>query len=330
MSSLRVSPAGNHPLPEGRVIALCGGVGGAKLALGLARLLPAERLTVVVNTGDDFDHMGLRVCPDLDTVMYTLAGQNNQAQGWGLADESWRLMERLVALGGDDWFQLGDLDLATHILRSHWLREGQSLTQVTARLAHSMGVATPLIPMSDDPVSTVVHTVDGRTLPFQHYFVRERCQPVVARLEFAGAAAARPHPLLLQLLADPATAGVVICPSNPYLSIDPLLQLPGVREALQGSAAPVVAVAPIVAGGAIKGPTAKIMSELGVPVTAAAVAQHYGDVLDGFVLDRQDAAQLDDIAALGVTVAVEQTIMRTLEDRTGLAAATLQLIRRHG
>lgn len=329
MSRLHAAPTENHPLPQGRILALCGGVGGAKLALGLARLLPPERLTVVVNTGDDFDHMGLRVCPDLDTVMYTLAGQNNQAQGWGLADESWRLMERLVALGGEDWFQLGDLDLATHILRNHWLREGQSLTQVTARLAQSMGVATPLIPMSDDPVSTLVHTADGRTLPFQQYFVRERCQPVVARLEFAGAAVARPHPLLLQQLADSDTAGVVICPSNPYLSIDPLLRLPGVREALQRSNAPVVAVAPIVAGGAIKGPTAKIMSELGVPVTPTAVAQHYRDFLDGFVLDQQDAGQADAIAALGVTVAMEQTVMQTLADRTALAAATLELIRRH-
>lgn len=316
----------DNPLPQGRIIALCGGVGGAKLALGLARLLPPEQLAVVVNTGDDFDHMGLRVCPDLDTVMYTLAGQSNPVQGWGLADESWRLMERLVALGGADWFQLGDLDLATHILRTAWLREGLTLTQVTQRLALALAIGATLLPMSDDPVSTVVHTADGRSLPFQQYFVRERCEPVVSRLEFVGADVAQPHPRLLQLLAEEETAGVVICPSNPYLSIDPLLQLPGLRSALQQSGVPVVAVAPIVAGGAIKGPTGKIMTELGVPVTPHAVARHYDGLLDGFLLDRQDAEQADAIAALGIRVVIEQTVMQTLADRMALAAAALGLI----
>lgn len=318
------APAAN--LSHGRIIALCGGVGGAKLALGLAHLLPPERLTIVVNTGDDFDHMGLRVCPDLDTVLYTLAGQSNQAQGWGLADESWRLMQRLVTLGGEDWFQLGDLDLATHILRTQWLRDGETLTQVTRRLTQALGVDTQILPMSDGSVATVVHTADGRTLPFQQYFVREQCAPVVTRLEFMGAATAEPHPELLQQLADSSTAGVIICPSNPYLSIDPLLELPGVRDALQQSRAPVVAVAPIVAGGAIKGPTAKIMAELGVPVTPYTVAQHYGDFLSGFMLDRQDAALAGEIVALGVRVAVEQTVMKTLDDRINLATATLRLI----
>lgn len=314
------------PLPRGRVIALCGGVGGAKLALGLARVLSPQQLMVVVNTGDDFDHMGLRVCPDIDTVIYTLAGQSNAAQGWGLADESWRVMGRLATLGGEDWFQLGDLDLATHVMRTHWLREGISLTEVTRRLARSLAVPVPVLPMSDDPVSTVVHTADGRRLPFQQYFVRERCEPVVSRLEFAGAETARPHPELMRLLASDEVAGVVICPSNPYLSIDPMLHLPGLRDALRRSRAPVVAVAPIVAGGAIKGPTAKIMKELGVPVTPAAVVRHYGDLLDGFVLDRQDADQMETIAAMGPAVAVEQTVMRSVEDRIALAAAVLRVI----
>lgn len=315
-----------QPLLQGQVIALCGGVGGAKLALGLALLLPPEQLTVVVNTGDDFDHVGLRVCPDLDTVVYTLAGQSNTAQGWGLADESWRVMERLVALGGDDWFQLGDLDLATHIMRNQWLREGLSLTETMRRLAQALGVSHPVLPMSDDPVNTLVHTADGRRLSFQQYFVRERCEPVVSRLEFAGAQAARPNPELMQLLADEQTAAVVICPSNPYLSIDPMLSLTGLREALRQTRAAVVAIAPIVAGGAIKGPTAKIMAELGIPVTSAAIAQHYGDVLDGFVLDQQDAVHRETIAASGLKVAVEQTVMSNLDDRVALAAAVLRLV----
>lgn len=312
-----------HPAIEGRVVALCGGVGGAKLALGLMNNLRPEQLVVVVNTGDDFDHLGLRICPDLDTVMYTLAGQSNREQGWGLADESWRVMQRLTALGGEDWFQLGDLDLATHLMRSHWRQQGLTLTEITRRLTTAMGVGVPLLPMSDDPVSTVVHTAGGEALAFQDYFVRQRCAPVVSRLEFVGAERARPQPEWLEVLAADDLAGVVICPSNPYLSIDPMLAIPGVREALQRVRAPRVAVAPIVAGGAIKGPTAKIMAELGIPVTPQAVASHYADLLDGFVLDASDAEARSSIADTGLAVAVEQTVMRTLDDRVSLAGRVL-------
>jgi LPPG:FO 2-phospho-L-lactate transferase len=246
-----------------RIIALSGGVGGAKLALGLSRVLPPGDLTVVANTGDDFEHLGLSISPDIDTLLYTLAGLDNPATGWGRRDESWNFMAALEALGGETWFRLGDRDLATHIERTRRLRAGESLSQITDDFRRRFGIAARILPMSDDPVRTRVKTKDG-WLDFQPYFVRHRCEPVITAIEFAGAADARPQPELLAALADPALSAVIICPSNPFISIEPILALRGVRAALRDCAAPVVAVSPIIGGHAVKGPTAKMMQELGL------------------------------------------------------------------
>ena len=313
------------------ILALAGGVGGAKLAAGLERAVdrPVDLLTVV-NTGDDFEHLGFSICPDLDTVMYTLSGRANPETGWGLAGESWNFLEALGALGGEDWFRLGDRDLATHVERTRRLRAGERLSAVTADLSARLGVPSRIAPMSDDPVRTVVETPDG-DLPFQEYFVRRRCEPAVRGLRFEGAPAARMSAAFVAALADPTLEAVVICPSNPYLSVDPILAVPGVRAALAGCAAPVVAVSPIVGGRAVKGPAAKIMGELGVEVSAATVAARYRDLLDGFVLDETDralAGAIESAGAAGLRVSIERTVMRTGEDRTRLAARVLRFARR--
>jgi LPPG:FO 2-phospho-L-lactate transferase len=309
---------------SGRVLALCGGVGGAKLALGLARELPPERLLVVGNTGDDFEHLGLHVSPDLDTVMYTLAGLANPETGWGLAGETWGFLAALERLGAETWFRLGDHDLATHVERTRRLRAGDSLSAITAGLCRALGVGTRLAPMSDQPVRTVVETAGG-DLPFQVYFVRERCAPAMRGLRFEGAGQARPAPALAAALADPYLTAVVICPSNPWLSIDPILAVPGVLDGLRRTAATRIAVSPIVGGRAIKGPTAKIMAELGVPASAVEVARRYGalGILDRYVLDEEDRALAPEVEALGVEVAIEQTVMRTLDDKVALARRLL-------
>lgn len=304
---------------ETKVLALCGGIGGAKLALGLARTLAPGQLTVMINTGDDFEHLGLTICPDIDTVTYTLAGINDTVRGWGLAGESWAFMDALRGLGGEAWFQLGDRDLATHILRTQRLSAGESLSAVTADLAARLGITARLLPMSDQKVRTMVDTREGE-LPFQRYFVEQQCRPVVTAIRFEGAAEATVQPDILALLADPKLAAIVLCPSNPYLSIDPLLAVPGLRAALRASSAPVIAVSPIVGGRAIKGPTAKIMTELGLPVTVRAVADHYRDLLDGLVIDDADAGEADH---LGLPVRVTGTVMETMDDRDRLARAVL-------
>ncbi len=303
---------------SGKVLALCGGVGGAKLALGLSLVLPPERLTVIVNTGDDFTHLGLRVCPDIDTVTYTLAGLSNTELGWGRAGESWEFMENLRTLGGPAWFNLGDKDLATHVERTRRLMDGDSLSAVTADFAGKLGIGPTLAPMTDDEVATVVET-DGGDLAFQHYFVRDKCQPAVRGIRFEGAEAAMPSPAFIAALRGDLDA-IVICPSNPYLSVDPMLAMPGVREALAAQGAPVIAVSPIVGGKAIKGPTAKLMGELGLEVTQATVVHHYRGLIDGLVLDTQDRG---DAEGLGVSTYVTDTVMKTIEDRTGLARAVL-------
>lgn len=307
---------------QGSVLALTGGVGGAKLALGLSALLPPDRLTIVANTGDDFKHLGLHIAPDLDTVMYTLAGLANPEQGWGIAGESWAAMDALAGLGAETWFRLGDRDLATHLLRSQWLRAGKSLTAVTDLLCQRLGIPYRLLPMSDNPVRTLVATAAGE-LAFQHYFVRERCAPPVTGFRFAGIESARPQGDFMDRLRAPTLAATVICPSNPFVSIRPILGLPGVEAALRASAAPVIAVSPIVAGRALKGPAAKMMAELRLPATAAAVAAVYGDLLTGFVIDEADGAQADQIRDLGIEVLVVPTVMASREDKIALARHVL-------
>ena len=303
-----------------RYIALTGGIGGAKLALGLTRVLPPDQLLLVVNTGDDFEHLGLKICPDIDTLTYTLAGMNNPDVGWGRADETWSFMAALEELGGETWFNLGDKDLALHHLRTKLLASGLSLTDVTGAFCEQLKIRHPVVPMSDDPVATMVVTRDGE-LSFQHYFVRDRCKPRVTAVRFAGSENATPSPELMQALA--AAEGVIICPSNPFLSVDPLLSIPGVRAALKASPARVIAVSPIVGGNAIKGPTAKIMRELNLAAMADEVAAYYGDLLDGFVLDELDKFVAKDIA---VPTRVTQTVMQSLDDRIALATDCLDFI----
>ena len=297
-----------------QVLALCGGVGGAKLALGLYRVLGRDRLTLVVNTGDDFEHLGLNVSPDIDTVVYTLAGLADPERGWGRAGESWHFMGALRDLAEDTWFNLGDCDLAMHVLRTEWLRRGGSLTAFTARAAGKLGIAARVLPMTDDSVRTIVATEEGE-LPFQHYFVRRRCEPPVRSIRFQGAETSRLTPELLDVLARPLRA-IVICPSNPFLSVDPILAVPELRAALVNQSAPVVAVSPIIGGQAVKGPTAKMMSELGIAVTTHSIAAHYEGLIDGLLIDSTDIA---DRASVDLPVIATNTLMRSLADRERVA-----------
>ena len=303
----------------GSVLALSGGIGGAKLALGLNRVLPPDQLIIIANTGDDFEHLGLAISPDLDTLMYTLAGLSNPDTGWGRRGETWTFMAALRELGGESWFQLGDGDLATHVERTRRLAAGETLSAITADFCRRLAVGPKILPMSDQRVRTRLRCADG-LIDFQDYFVRRRCEPAVSALTYEGAAAASPHPDFVAALDDPLLRCVLICPSNPFLSVDPILALPGIRERLKSCPAPVVAVSPIIGGRAVKGPTAKMMSELGLPVTAAAVAQHYGELIDLYVVDHADA---DTVSLPGVMVASSATLMSSLADREALARAVL-------
>ncbi|HVA15676.1 MAG TPA: 2-phospho-L-lactate transferase [Stellaceae bacterium] len=303
-----------------RVIALSGGVGGAKLALGLSRILSPGDLTVIANTGDDFEHLGLAISPDLDTLLYTLAGIDNPETGWGRRDESWQFIAALEALGGAAWFRLGDRDLATHVERTRRLRAGETPSRIADDFRRRLGIAARILPMSDDPVRTQVRTAEG-WLEFQDYFVRRQCRPEISAIEFRGAGDARPQPEFLAALADPALRAVIICPSNPFISIEPILALPGIGAALRACPAPVVAVAPIIGGHAVKGPTAKMMRELGIATSAAAVARRYGDLIDAYVVDDADASGC---AGLDCAVVPAKALMETLADREALARIALQ------
>ena len=304
---------------SGRVVVLTGGVGGAKLVLGLQQLLDPANVTAIVNTGDDFTHLGLHVSPDIDTLLYTLSGKSNVAQGWGREGESWNFLDALRSLGGEDWFMLGDGDLALHVLRSMRLARGDSLSAITADFARAWGIGIDVLPMSDRPVATHLDTDEG-VLPFQRYFVERRCQPVVRKVLFEGAAEAAPAPGVCEAILAPETEAILIAPSNPYLSVDPIFAVPGIRDALLAAQAPVIAVSPIVGGEAVKGPTAKLMRELGSQVTPQAVAAHYGDVLDGMLVDERDA-KVD----LGIASVQTDTLMTTLDDRVRVAQAALAL-----
>ena len=304
----------------GHIVALSGGVGGAKLAHGLSLALPPEELSIIVNTGDDFRHLGLHIAPDLDSVLYALAGWSDPARGWGRRDETWTFMEALKGLGGETWFQLGDGDLAMHVERSWRLAQGAGLSEVTAHLCRALGIATRVLPMSDDAVRTRVRTAEG-WLDFQEYFVHRRCKPAVREFLFAGAETARAQPDALAALERRDLRAIIICPSNPFVSVEPILAVPGLRAAIRQSQAPVVAVTPIIGGKAIKGPAAKMMSELGLDVSGAAVARRYADLIDGFVIDRSD--EFPDPLP-GVTFFSAATLMNSTADRLRLARAVLQ------
>jgi LPPG:FO 2-phospho-L-lactate transferase len=302
-----------------KVIALAGGVGGARLADGLAQILEHDALTVIVNTGDDFEHLGLKICPDLDTVIYTLAGLSNPASGWGRSGESWKALESLGELGGPTWFRLGDRDLGLNLERTRRLRLGHTLSQVTKHFCQSLGVRAQVLPMSDDPVPTCVLTDEG-DLPFQEYFVRRQCQPRVSGFRFFGAEHAAPAPGVLDAIRQADL--IIFCPSNPWVSVDPILAVLGIREALRPK--PVVAVSPIIGGHAVKGPAAKMFRELGLESSAISVAQHYGELLSGFVLDAVDAAQAGEIRSHGIAILTTDTIMKTPQKRLVLAEEVIR------
>lgn len=311
-----------------RVIALSGGVGGAKLLRGFYRVLPPGTLAALVNTGDDFEHLGLHISPDIDTALYTLGGLADPEQGWGRRDETWNFMAALESVGGETWFRLGDADLALHVERTRCLKAGHSLTSVTRHFAQRFGIGAEILPMSDDRIATRVLTNEGE-LAFQDYFVRRRCLPPVRGLRFEGAESARLSVAARAAFASPELRAIVIAPSNPWLSIDPLLAIPELREALRSAAVPVVAVTPIIAGKAIKGPTAKIMGELGIDISPLSVAEHYGDVLDGFVLDSRDEALADRFT---IATEVTDTFMRSpdVSDRVAQTAYDLAARLAHG
>ena len=303
-----------------KIAALAGGVGGAKLADGLAQILSPEDLTIIVNTGDDFEHLGLFISPDLDTICYTLAGLANPETGWGRREETFNLLENLQKLGGPDWFRLGDQDMATHLERTRRLREGQTLSQITSEFCRIWGVKHTVLPMSDQPVNTMVETTEDGELAFQEYFVQRKCQPTVKGFRFAGIESALPAPGVLNAikLAD----AIVICPSNPWVSIDTILALPAIRPLL--STKQVVAVSPIIGGRTVKGPAAKMYTELGLPPSALTVARHYSDILSGFILDSIDS----DLAKFfTISTVISNTIMKTQNDRRSLAQDVLNLIR---
>ena len=297
-----------------KVVALAGGVGGAKMVDGLSQVLIPENLAVVVNTGDDFEHLGLHISPDLDTVCYTLAGIANPDTGWGRANETWQTMKAIEEMGGPTWFRLGDRDLGLHLERTRRMREGQSLSQVTEFFCQVFGIRSRVLPMTDQLVPTRVYTVDGE-LPFQEYFVHHHCEPKVTGFRFDGIERSKPTKGLLGTIQ--AADLVIICPSNPWVSIDPILSVPGIRPAVEKSV--VLAISPIIGGQTIKGPAAKIYAELGIQPSAQAVAHHYGSLLDGIVLDKVDIGQAENIQKQGIKTCVTDILMKTPSDRTRLA-----------
>lgn len=313
----------------GMIVALAGGVGGSKLVLGLASVAPPERLAVIVNTGDDEEFYGLRVCPDLDTVLYTLSGLVHPAQGWGLTEERFDTLEMLQRYGAETWFRLGNRDLATHLLRSQWLREGLKLTEVTARLAHALGVAVRILPMTDEPVATRITIEEEssrgeRELAFQEYFVQRQWRDSVRAVRYAGIEQAQVTTDIREVLEQ--ASAIVFCPSNPLVSIEPILSVPGLREAVRAAACPRIAVSPIIGDEAVSGPAARLMADLGRQATATGVAALYADCLTHFVLDIQDESQRSAIETLGLRAVAGNTIMKSQDDKAGLARLVLSAV----
>lgn len=301
------------------IVALAGGVGGAKLADGLAQVLQPDHLTIVVNTADDFTHLGLRISPDLDTICYTLAGEANPETGWGRINETWRVFESLIKMGMPDWFQLGDTDLATHLVRSIRLNEGYTLSKITQDFCRMWGINNKVLPMSDDVIQTWVYTNEG-DLEFQEYFVHHNCEPVVKGFNFEGAEKSKPAPGVLEAI-DQCDV-IVICPSNPWVSIDPILSVPNIKAALENHL--VIAVSPIIGSRTIKGPAAKMFMEMGVQPSAYAVAQHYGSIIHFMVIDNSDEALKNDINKLGIRTFVTEILMRDRADRGRLAQEIIE------
>lgn len=307
-----------------KITALAGGIGASKLLLGLASVMPPEDITIIANTGDDIELFALRICPDIDTVTYTLAGVINEETGWGLKGDTFECLRWLERYGEASWFNLGDRDFGTHVFRTNALRSGASLTEVTDHIRRSLGVGSTILPMSDAYTPTRVVTDEGE-MHFQEYFVSRRCEPRVREIRFDNIESAEPAPGVLSAILE--ANAVIICPSNPFISIGPILAVPGVREALKETAATVVAVTPIIGGRALKGPAADMLRDLGHEVSAGAVAALYSDVLDVFVLDEADASMEAGIGSLGIHAAVTNTVMNTLEDKQNLARTVVQLVK---
>ncbi|MFN8398689.1 MAG: 2-phospho-L-lactate transferase [Anaerolineales bacterium] len=301
-----------------KIVAFAGGVGGAKLAQGLAQTVPSQDLTIIVNTGDDFEHLGLYICPDLDTVCYTLGGLANSETGWGRAGETWNTIANVEKLGGPAWFRLGDSDIATHLERTRRLKEGKPLSEITKEFCKAWGIEPTVLPMTDSPVRTMVDSDEGE-LAFQEYFVHRQCQPRVKGFRFDGVEVAEPAPGVREALASADV--VIFCPSNPWVSIDPILNV--IKEVKK----PVFAVSPIIGGKTVKGPAAKMYSELGIEPSAYAVANHYRTILKGFVLDNEDIEMKKEIQELGIATLVTNTLMNQLTDRARLANDVLHFIR---
>jgi len=306
----------------GPVLALSGGIGGAKLVLGLSRVLGAGSLHVLANTGDDFEHLGLSISPDIDTLIYTLGDLADPIRGWGRRDETWTFMRALAELGGPTWFQLGDADLALHVERTRSLAAGESLADFTDRIRRRLGIATIVWPATNDSIRTRLHTREG-WLAFQDYFVARRCEPVVDAIDYEGAATAWPYAPVLQLLRDPSLRAVIVCPSNPLLSIEPMLAIEPLRDALRDCAAPVIGVSPIVGGKALKGPTAKLLREIGEPVDAFTAARRYRGLLDGYIVDIADSVV--GFAPSCARVATAATVMDSDQSKERLAQQCLRM-----
>ena len=304
---------------------LSGGVGGAKLVLGLSRTLNNEDFMTIVNTGDDFVHLGLKICPDIDTIIYTLAELVDQERGWGLKDESWNFLDKTKLLGGEGWFNLGDKDLATHVHRTQRLAKGEDLTSITKNLASSFGVEAKLVPMTNDIVSTVVETPE-EDLAFQHYFVRDRCLPTVKGFRFEGIKSSVINPLIQEYARANDKSAVLLAPSNPFVSIDPILSVPAMTDKLVGMKGPKIAISPIINSKAVKGPAAKMMQELGVPSTSIEIANHYKGLIDAIVIDHADAPLSEKIENMGIKVFITNTVMHSLNEKITLANECLNFI----
>ena len=299
-------------------LALSGGIGGAKLALGLEHIFNSPNLMIAGNTGDDFEHFGLFISPDLDTLLYTLSGKSDPERGWGLANETWSFMEAMEEIGGETWFQLGDRDLAIHLERTRRLNEGERLSSITSSFCKKFGVKSQIVPATDDSLKTLVKTPEG-ILSFQHYFVKDQCRSKILALQFEGSENAHPSFALGKALESSLLEMVVICPSNPFLSVDPILAIKGLKEKLKKCKARVIAVSPIVDGNAVKGPTANNMRDLGLTVSSFSIAKYYSDFIDGFILDKGDEKEINKIESLGLRVGLADTVMTDLKSKIKLA-----------
>jgi LPPG:FO 2-phospho-L-lactate transferase len=305
------------------IVVLAGGVGAAKLILGLSHVVPPEQITVIGNTGDDIELFGLRICPDLDTVTYTLAGKVNQATGWGILGDTFECLQMLGAYGGQTWFKIGDQDLATHLWRTYLLKQGLSLAEVTRRISEAQGVRSHLLPMTNAYTPTFLVTDQGE-FHLQEYLVREQGRPRVRELRYSNIGQTQPVPGTQEVLLE--AEAVLIGPSNPFISIGPILAVPGMKELLLRTSAPVIAVTPIVCGQALKGPAAKMLQELGHPVSALGVARIYEDVVDIFVLDERDLGLREEVKRLGMEVSITDTVMDSFDEKVRLARQLLELV----